>query len=177
MWSLKLRHYVVFKISRIVTVKLLRHKINQGLDLYLNQRQRNHILSLTDRRTDISKYRVASLRKINLLPTYISIHPSNCLCIYSIYLSYMYVQVVHALQEYTLSHYPEMPAKFGEILLRMPELHRVSQVRLLKFLKWIGAHVGCQSQTGCQFKQDQSLTGLRSHTVKVTQGCINTWLW
>ena len=37
-------------------------------------------------------------------------------------------KVVHALQDYALSHYPQVPAKFGEILLRMPELHRVSQV-------------------------------------------------
>ena len=38
-------------------------------------------------------------------------------------------KVVHALQEYTVSHYPDMPAKFGELLLRMPELSRVCQVR------------------------------------------------
>ena len=38
-------------------------------------------------------------------------------------------KVVHALQEYTVSHYPDMPSKFGELLLRMPELSRVCQVR------------------------------------------------
>jgi len=37
-------------------------------------------------------------------------------------------KVVHALQEYTVSHYPDMPSKFGELLLRMPELQRVCQV-------------------------------------------------
>ena len=37
-------------------------------------------------------------------------------------------KVVHALQEYTVSHYPDMPSKFGELLLRMPELSRVCQV-------------------------------------------------
>lgn len=37
-------------------------------------------------------------------------------------------KVVHALQEYTVTHYPEMPSKFGELLLRMPELSRVCQV-------------------------------------------------
>ena len=36
---------------------------------------------------------------------------------------------MHALQEYTVTHYPEMPSKFGELLLRMPELSRVCQVR------------------------------------------------
>ena len=35
---------------------------------------------------------------------------------------------MHALQEYTVTHYPEMPSKFGELLLRMPELSRVCQV-------------------------------------------------
>lgn len=37
-------------------------------------------------------------------------------------------KVVHALQEYTVSHYPDMPSKFGELLLRMPELQRICQV-------------------------------------------------
>jgi nuclear receptor subfamily 5 group A protein 3 len=37
-------------------------------------------------------------------------------------------KVVHALQEYTVSHYPDMTSKFGELLLRMPELQRVCQV-------------------------------------------------
>ena len=37
-------------------------------------------------------------------------------------------KVVQALQKYTISQYPSMPSKFGELLLRMPELHRVCQV-------------------------------------------------
>uniref|UniRef100_A0A0K2V8L7 Nuclear hormone receptor FTZ-F1 beta n=2 Tax=Lepeophtheirus salmonis TaxID=72036 RepID=A0A0K2V8L7_LEPSM len=37
-------------------------------------------------------------------------------------------QVVQALQSYTNFHYPSMPNKFGELLLRMPELQRVCQV-------------------------------------------------
>ena len=40
-------------------------------------------------------------------------------------------KVVHALQDYTVSHYPDMPSKFGELLLRMPELQRVCQVNTL----------------------------------------------
>jgi len=35
--------------------------------------------------------------------------------------------VVRSLQDYTVSHYPDMPSKFGELLLRMPELQRVCQ--------------------------------------------------
>lgn len=38
-------------------------------------------------------------------------------------------KALHALQSYTLSHYPEAPAKFGELLLRIPELQRTCQVR------------------------------------------------
>lgn len=36
-------------------------------------------------------------------------------------------KVVQALQHYSASQYPEMPSKFAELLLRMPELHRVCQ--------------------------------------------------
>jgi nuclear receptor subfamily 5 group A protein 3 len=38
-------------------------------------------------------------------------------------------KVVQALQQYTYTNYPAMPSKFAELLLRMPELHRVCQVR------------------------------------------------
>lgn len=37
-------------------------------------------------------------------------------------------KALHALQSYTLSHYPGTPAKFGELLLRIPELQRTCQV-------------------------------------------------
>ena len=37
-------------------------------------------------------------------------------------------KVVAALQEYTALNYPSMPSKFGELLLRIPELQRVCQV-------------------------------------------------
>ncbi|XP_055593531.1 nuclear hormone receptor FTZ-F1 beta-like [Uranotaenia lowii] len=37
-------------------------------------------------------------------------------------------KALQALQAYTLVHYPEMPAKFGELLLRIPELQRTCQV-------------------------------------------------
>jgi hypothetical protein len=38
-------------------------------------------------------------------------------------------KVVQSLQQYTTTNYPSMPTKFGELLLRMPELQRVCQVR------------------------------------------------
>ena len=37
-------------------------------------------------------------------------------------------------QDYTVAYYPDMPSKFGELLLRMPELQRVCQVSLKIFL-------------------------------------------
>ncbi|XP_059614169.1 nuclear hormone receptor FTZ-F1 beta [Phlebotomus argentipes] len=37
-------------------------------------------------------------------------------------------KALQALQAYTLAHYPESPAKFGELLLRIPELQRTCQV-------------------------------------------------
>ena len=39
-------------------------------------------------------------------------------------------KVVQALQNYTSAQYPDMPSKFAELLLRMPELHRVCQVNI-----------------------------------------------
>ncbi|XP_018328203.1 nuclear hormone receptor FTZ-F1 beta [Agrilus planipennis] len=37
-------------------------------------------------------------------------------------------KALQALQHYTLAHYPDTPAKFGELLLRIPELQRTCQV-------------------------------------------------
>ncbi|KAM0733193.1 Nuclear hormone receptor FTZ-F1 beta [Formica fusca] len=36
-------------------------------------------------------------------------------------------KALHALQQYTIAKYPEMPAKFGELLLRIPDLQRTCQ--------------------------------------------------
>ena len=44
-------------------------------------------------------------------------------------------KVVHALQQYTVAHYPEIPSKFAELLLRMPELQRICQVRFVIFYR------------------------------------------
>lgn len=37
-------------------------------------------------------------------------------------------KALQALQAYTLTLYPDSPAKFGELLLRIPELQRTCQV-------------------------------------------------
>lgn len=36
--------------------------------------------------------------------------------------------VLQALQQYTMSHYPHMPSKFGELLLRIPDIERACQL-------------------------------------------------
>lgn len=38
-------------------------------------------------------------------------------------------KALHALQTYTLAHYSDAPSKFGELLLRIPELQRTCQVK------------------------------------------------
>jgi len=43
-------------------------------------------------------------------------------------------KALHALQQYTLAHYPDMPSKFGELLLRIPDLQRTCQVNLTNYL-------------------------------------------
>ena len=53
-------------------------------------------------------------------------------------------KVVHALQEYTVAHYPDMASKFGELLLRMPELQRVCQVHTTQQALWLSfMHLMC----------------------------------
>jgi len=42
-------------------------------------------------------------------------------------------KALHALQQYTLAHYPDMPSKFGELLLRIPDLQRTCQVNLIVY--------------------------------------------
>lgn len=40
-------------------------------------------------------------------------------------------KALQALQQYTIAHYPDMPSKFGELLLRIPDLQRTCQVSFL----------------------------------------------
>lgn len=39
-------------------------------------------------------------------------------------------KALQSLQAYTLAHYPDTPSKFGELLLRIPDLQRTCQVSL-----------------------------------------------
>lgn len=43
-------------------------------------------------------------------------------------------KALQALQTYTLAHYPDAPSKFGELLLRIPELQRTCQVNINKLV-------------------------------------------
>ena len=42
-------------------------------------------------------------------------------------------KALQALQEYTVAHFPDMPSKFGELLLRIPDLQRTCQVSVVRF--------------------------------------------
>jgi len=39
-------------------------------------------------------------------------------------------KALQSLQAYTLAHYPDTPSKFGELLLRIPDLQRTCQVSI-----------------------------------------------
>lgn len=39
-------------------------------------------------------------------------------------------KALQSLQEYTLANYPDTPSKFGELLLRIPDLQRTCQVNI-----------------------------------------------
>lgn len=65
-------------------------------------------------------------------------------------------KALQSLQAYTLSHYPDSPAKFGELLLRIPELQRTCSVNTYIVLKLIliitstNFFFHCFSSTGWQ---------------------------
>ena len=52
------------------------------------------------------------------------------------------------MQEYTVTHYPEMPSKFGELLLRMPELSRVCQVSHIVKKTMTRTQISFENQSG-----------------------------
>jgi len=68
-------------------------------------------------------------------------------------------KALQALQHYTLAHYPEIPSKFGELLLRIPELQRTCQVsRFLSAVVFEGVtHGKCESFLDVHVKKELSL--------------------
>lgn len=106
-------------------------RISLGKSMTLEQAQKvglgpvvERMLNLTEhlRRLDIDQYEYVCLKVIILLTSDVSgLKEIEKVRIYQ-------KQVLEALQTYTRVHYPENPSKFGELLLRIPELERACQV-------------------------------------------------
>jgi len=46
-------------------------------------------------------------------------------------------KVSMALEQYITSHYPQTPCKYGEMLLRLPELSRISNMMKDQLVNWM----------------------------------------
>lgn len=106
-------------------------KISLGKSITLEQAKHSglqtcieRMLSLTDhlRRLRVDRYEYVAMKVIVLLSSDTSELKE------SEKVRASQEKALQALQAYTLAHYPETPAKFGELLLRIPELQRTCQV-------------------------------------------------
>uniref|UniRef100_T1GCA2 Nuclear receptor domain-containing protein n=1 Tax=Megaselia scalaris TaxID=36166 RepID=T1GCA2_MEGSC len=106
-------------------------KMSMGKSITLAQAKSNglqacieRMLNLTDhlRRLKVDRFEYVAMKVIVLLQTDRSelrepVKVREC-----------QEKALQALQAYTLAHYPDAPSKFGELLLRIPELQRTCQV-------------------------------------------------
>lgn len=106
-------------------------KISQGKSITLEQVKNSglqtcieRMLNLTDhlRRLRVDRYEYVAMKVIVLLSSDTSELKE------SEKVRTSQEKALQALQAYTLAHYPKSPAKFGELLLRIPELQRTCQV-------------------------------------------------
>ncbi|KAG5684023.1 hypothetical protein PVAND_013276 [Polypedilum vanderplanki] len=106
-------------------------KVSQGKSITIPQAKTSglnicieRMLNLTDhlRRLKVDKYEYVAMKVIVLLSSDTAElkEPEKVRASQE--------KALQALQAYTLGHYPEAPAKFGELLLRIPELQRTCQV-------------------------------------------------
>ncbi|XP_031617038.1 nuclear hormone receptor FTZ-F1 beta [Contarinia nasturtii] len=106
-------------------------RISQGKSINLEQAKSSglqacieRMLNLTDhlRRLRVDKYEYVAMKVIVLLQSDTSDlrEPEQ--------VRGCQEKALHALQTYTLAHYSDAPSKFGELLLRIPELQRTCQV-------------------------------------------------
>ncbi|CAG9803282.1 unnamed protein product [Chironomus riparius] len=106
-------------------------KVSQGKSITLAQAKASglnicieRMLNLTDhlRRLKVDKYEYVAMKVIVLLSSDTAElkEPEKVRASQE--------KALQALQAYTLGHYPDAPAKFGELLLRIPELQRTCQV-------------------------------------------------
>ncbi|XP_054158084.1 nuclear hormone receptor FTZ-F1 beta-like [Oppia nitens] len=106
-------------------------RLSSGKSITLNESRElgfgtviERMLNLTDhlRRLEFDEYEYCCLKVIILLTS----DASGLKEIEKVRLCQK--QVLEALQTYTRHHYPSQPSKFGELLLRIPDLERTSQV-------------------------------------------------
>ncbi|KAG1714768.1 Nuclear hormone receptor FTZ-F1 beta [Nymphon striatum] len=106
-------------------------KISQGKSITLQQAQSlglgtviERMLNITDhfRRLKFDECEYVCLKVIILLTSDVTMlkEPHK--------VQHCQEQVLHALQTYSSSHFPQIPSKFGEILLRIPDLERTCQI-------------------------------------------------
>ncbi|EDW12214.2 nuclear hormone receptor FTZ-F1 beta [Drosophila mojavensis] len=106
-------------------------KMSQGRKITLAQAKTNglqacieRMLNLTDhlRRLRVDRYEYVAMKVIVLLQSdttelHEAVKVREC-----------QEKALQALQAYTLAHYPDTPSKFGELLLRIPDLQRTCQL-------------------------------------------------
>ncbi|EDW80383.1 uncharacterized protein Dwil_GK18731 [Drosophila willistoni] len=106
-------------------------KMSQGRKITLAQAKSNglqacieRMLNLTDhlRRLRVDRYEYVAMKVIVLLQSDTSeLHEA-------VKVRECQEKALQSLQAYTLAHYPDTPSKFGELLLRIPDLQRTCQL-------------------------------------------------
>ncbi|XP_026843655.1 nuclear hormone receptor FTZ-F1 beta-like [Drosophila persimilis] len=106
-------------------------KMSQGRKITLSQAKTNglqtcieRMLNLTDhlRRLRVDRYEYVAMKVIVLLQSDTSeLHEA-------VKVRECQEKALQGLQAYTLAHYPDTPSKFGELLLRIPDLQRTCQL-------------------------------------------------
>ncbi|XP_017099151.2 nuclear hormone receptor FTZ-F1 beta [Drosophila bipectinata] len=106
-------------------------KMSQGRKITLSQAKSNglqtcieRMLNLTDhlRRLRVDRYEYVAMKVIVLLQS------DTTELQEAVKVRECQEKALQSLQAYTLAHYPETPSKFGELLLRIPDLQRTCQL-------------------------------------------------
>ncbi|KAH8421173.1 hypothetical protein KR009_010296 [Drosophila setifemur] len=106
-------------------------KMSQGRKITLSQAKSNglqtcieRMLNLTDhlRRLRVDRYEYVAMKVIVLLQS------DTTELQESVKVRECQEKALQSLQAYTLAHYPDTPSKFGELLLRIPDLQRTCQL-------------------------------------------------
>lgn len=105
--------------------------MSQGRKITLSQAKSNglqtcieRMLNLTDhlRRLRVDRYEYVAMKVIVLLQS------DTTELQEAVKVRECQEKALQSLQAYTLAHYPDTPSKFGELLLRIPDLQRTCQL-------------------------------------------------